>query len=517
MRSRYGLRRGTGGTAAAVLLLMLLASLSCRDDPVSLLVGPPERMGAIEGYVRAGGDPVEVTVGARQTVDPGMVPFKTRSNPTGWYRLELPVGAYRIEIDPVDYGYISSRRDTIHVGSGTRRLDLLRGKLTLELTAPPDLEGRTFRCSLDPVNRPSGPYRSVYASVTVQSGRATLTFAPVEALRYKIFLDLGRVGVWLPGTYDPAAADVVVVPVDRPVAYRAALDRWASVSGSIRGSWQSTYGSSPFVAAYGLDSTFVNLAVTGTDGDFTLEIPVAVPVKLQVEIDGIEQWIGGDTFETATRFDLQPGDHLADVSVIESGILCRLQGPGVVSERQSAFLLRHESGRTYRFQAYNRNPVPICNLRPGRYSLFVYGYCDYDGAPWASQWYDGADSLAAATSIDLPEGQLVPITVHLAPGGAIEGRLLTAEGEGVPTAWVALFDPNGAPLCDGWHYINEGSFAMTGLGNADYYIAADIAGSPWWYPGTREFDSAQVIHIRDHATVTGIEWKLPADAKGAHR
>jgi hypothetical protein len=35
-------------------------------------------------------------------------------------------------------------------------------------------------------------------------------------------------------------------------------------------------------------------------------------------------------------------------------------------------------------------------LVPGRYRIYVHGDCDWVGEPWASQWYDRADSLAAA-------------------------------------------------------------------------------------------------------------------------
>jgi hypothetical protein len=159
---------------------------------------------------------------------------------------------------------------------------------------------------------------------------------------------------------------------------------------------------------------------------------------------------------------------------------------------------------------YDNNPIAICNLRPGSYTLFVYGYCDYDGETWASQWYDGADSLAAATWIDLAEGQLAPITVRLVTGASIEGRVLTAEGQETYSS-VKVFDARGVPLCgnSGYSY-GYGPFSFRGLNNGDYKLAARVSQEfEWWYPGTVDPDSASVIEIRDRQSITGIEWRLP--------
>jgi hypothetical protein len=203
------------------------------------------------------------------------------------------------------------------------------------------------------------------------------------------------------------------------------------------------------------------------------------------------------------------------VSLVESGILCRLEGPGSLSQHHASVEIRDETGRVFRPDVYGKNPIPICNLRPGRYRLFVYGYCNYDGEPWASQWYDGADSLAAATPIDLPSGRLVPIAVQLEPGGSIRGRVLDADGQPF-SGPVAVFVRNGTRLCDdSWRYY-PGSFFFPGLGNGDYLVATRSGESIWWFPGTSDRDSARVIAIRGHAQVEGIEWRLPRDPPGGH-
>jgi hypothetical protein len=484
---------------------VLLASLACNEDSLVPPFCPPYRIGALEGYVRAGGEALVARVGARQAQPPYLVLFETRSDSAGWYHFQLSPGLYSIELDPDPGSIRFPLRDTVRVTTATRRLDIRRGKLTVRVATPPALEGADFWCDLDPL---TSYVHSSQARAVASDGTLEFAFPSLGPGTYRISL-WHEARFWLPGTYDVQAADRVVVPVDRPVVYEAAVDRYASITGTVRGSWQEAQKPGPTVAAYRPDRQRIGRATTAQDGSFALDILVAEPVRLQVESDGITQWVGGDSFESATVFDLQPGDAVRDVPVVESGILCRIELPGFLSSHDAAILLRDESGNTYRPSVWGRNPVAICNLRPGRYFLFVYGYCDYDGEPWASQWYDGADSLAAATPIELPEGQLVPITVHLALGGAIEGRVLASDGTVFPGASVAAFDQAGAPLCDAWRGFPGGSFALRGLGNGRYYVATRAGTNHWWYPGTAVFDSARAIEIRDHATVTGIEWRLP--------
>jgi hypothetical protein len=149
-------------------------------------------------------------------------------------------------------------------------------------------------------------------------------------------------------------------------------------------------------------------------------------------------------------------------------------------------------------------------LRPGRYYLRARGDCWFDET-WAAQWYDGADSFADATPIEITnEGELVRITMHLVEGGRITGRLLTADGQPATRRDVVLHDEAAEPLCSKQTERETGDISFVGLANGDYYLATHLGdGVYWWYDGTDDPDSAQAISIRDYSLVSGVDWTLP--------
>jgi hypothetical protein len=314
----------------------------------------------------------------------------------------------------------------------------------------------------------------------------------------------------MPGTTSEAAADHITVDGSRPVMYEAVLDGSAAVTGTVRGSWQEAGQYSPSVEAWG---SFQNIRGTiQQDGSYTIGLLQAQPVKMRIAIGGVEHWIGGDSQETATVFAPRPGEVLQVPPWIESGVLCHLEGLGPRLSSNAQLLVRDAAGNTLRASTYPGPTISVCNLGPGRYWLYFYGDCG-DEQPWASQWYDGVEFLEAATAIDLAPGQLARITVHLVPGGRIEGRVLAAGGEPVSGAQVAIYGQDRQPLCDWWRYMQGGVVLFTGLADGEYYVATSLQNElSWWYPGTADGDAALPIVIHDHATVSGIEWRLPEGA-----
>ena len=192
---------------------------------------------------------------------------------------------------------------------------------------------------------------------------------------------------------------------------------------------------------------------------------------------------------------------------MEGGILLELEGPGYLSDYRARVALLDRSGRTYTGDTAYGNPIAVCNLPSGSYRLYVHGDCDAE--PWASQWYDGADSLAAASFIEVVAGHATRATLHLDHDGRIEGRVLDNAGLPAPVR-LALYR-GGAPLCENLYAVGWNPFSIRGLGNGDYTLAAVLLDDAlWWYPGTAFPDSARILRIRNHGTLTGIEWRLPA-------
>lgn len=509
-QSRDSLRarpRVAGMAARGALAAVFLVALSCREDRSTLLPYPPSTIGVLEGYVRIGGRTTAAVVGARLADSPYSVVAYTQADANGWYHLALPSNLYWIEVAPRLNGFSSDTpRDTVRVEPEVRRFDVLRGTLTVRLTVPALANGVFFSGSLEHLSHSS----SADASGPAQNGRLELHFALVAPGTYRVRLTSnGSQPFWLPGTSDIAQADPVRIGTLHPTAYEASLTGYCTLSGSVRGSWQEMAAARPMVTAHSLTPERLGHAFGAADGSFTLHLLQAQPCKLRVSIGNVDQWIGGDSFETATVFHPRRGRDLPGVALVEGGIFCQLDGPAAVPVPFARALVRDAAGRTLETDG-GPDAIRFANLRAGSYKLYVYGECDSYASPWASQWYDGADSMAAATAVDVAAGRATHITMHLEPDGRIEGRILDAMGG--PVAVSAAVYRDGLRLCNRTLYWAPGTFSLRGLGNGDYTIAALLDGKSWWYPGTADPQAASVLSIRNHARLSGIEWRLPPAA-----
>ncbi|MCK4413316.1 MAG: carboxypeptidase regulatory-like domain-containing protein [Candidatus Eisenbacteria sp.] len=493
---------------AVLFLTALCSGLSCDEDPASPC--PVYEVGALEGYVLAAGEGIAAIVGARSAdyTTGQRARVEVFSDSTGWYRIELPVGLYYFRIRDQQTLDSQSEWESIEVGPGTQQLEFRHGCLTAHIECPAELDGRSVHARLFGVEHQI--FSQSRADAEVQDGRIELTFPLVKAGSYYLGLSLGYPTLYLPGVLDWNQADTITVSDDDPTTYDGSLDYYATISGSAAGSWQVANVSPPSVVAWSDDIRSLDHADVADDGSFRIEMLTPGAVRLSVRRSGIDRWIGGESFATATRFELQSGEHITDISLIGSGIRCGFEGPGYAIEQRVEIVLHHEAGHRFRDYSSWGNQVSICNLPAGRYVLFVYGTCA--GEPWAGQWYDGVNLRADATPIDLDPGELVSLTIHLHEGGRIEGCVLDADGAPALDARIQAFDAEGEPLCHGWQYTDDGCFVVTGLADGDFYVAAEACRREfWYYPGTWDRRAAQPISIIDHATVTGIEWRLPEE------
>jgi hypothetical protein len=497
----------TTGRVCFGLFVSGLLMLSCGDDHPAATC-PTCQVGAVEGYVTAGGFPAITTVGARcgSGLDQGEVKFQTTTDSTGWYRLEMPVGPYRIEVRPCQCGLFPVR-DTIHVSPAVRRIDFPMGRAKFRLRFPPELAGTYVRLALDPVRSVfDGVFDYVGTPVTAEGG-ASFDFPVVKPIGYRMRLELLGQSMYLPGTIEESAADSVVIPSDHPLLDERSLESLATISGSVRGSWQVLGAYAPRVTVFGAsDSIPLARGTADPDGSFRLIALDPRPVKLLSEISSVRQWFGGDSYRSATTTDLRPGDRLTGVDQIEGGIKCILIAPESLSVQCANLLLRDEHEVVW--SGTGSGPeVAICNLRAGRYFLHVDAWCSRATQTWAEQWFDGASSLEDATPIEVEEGQVAAVTFHLIKGGRIEGHL--ARATGAPAWWceINLFDSNRNLLQQTTPSSSDGGYVFNGLGDGSYYMEVPSWGL--WYPGTTNPDSAQAISIAGGTAASGLDWHLP--------
>jgi hypothetical protein len=409
----------------------------------------------------------------------------------------------------------SETRDIIRVLPRVFRFDLARGRAEIRVSMPDEFEGRQLTLWITGQN-----IRSDCQRATVQEGWLQFVFPTLQPDSYAMGLEVPGISgrVYLPGTMDSFAADSLTVVTDRIAVYEADIrNTHASISGSISGSWLEAPSGRMRIEAFSADAHPIASTWCLPDGSFTFYSFLPKELRLRSEFRGIKQWIGGDSFETARVFDLQPGDRITDVAMVESGFRVRLDGPGDLAFHRPTVLVRDESGNEYHPDVFPDNPFSVCNLRPGRYYLHLDGHCN--DQIWAAQWYGGTERMEDAIPIDLGEGEYRHLVMELVEGGRIEGGVLTSDGQPPEKASCRIFDFEGEPLCSGWgqwRVFEEGLFSFTGLTDGEYFLAARTVNyEPWWYPGTADFAEATPITITDHATVTGISWSLPQPGKEA--
>jgi len=493
-----------------VLLLGTLLVTACHQEITPLCT--VYDIGAVEGYVYSVGQGIATRVEARAVENGRLANMvrRTMSDSTGWYRLELPTGLYLLEPGPQFGSFFFDLGDTVRIVPSVRRFDLNRCRVEIQIDVPSEFEGQEFHLNL----KGSG-IGQAHSRTTALDGTVHFIFPVLSPATYVMELECpGTSGdFFLPGFEDSSQADSLTVVPDSITTY--AIDfatSYATISGHITGSWQEALVYGPSVQVMLEDFRSISWVQCQADGSFTCDIFVPQPVRLQVRSTGGSQWIGGDSFETAQLFDLQPGDRICGVELVESGLGIWLDGPGDLTAHEATASLFDEDGsECWTGNIYN-NPAHLCNLRPGRYFLQLDGNC-YEQI-WVQQWFDGVDSLADATPIELGEGELRRLTMSLVEGGRIEGRVTTAGG---PLPWsldCGLFTDGGEPVCGDWRQWRscpDGIFVFAGLSDGEYYLAAEKSSSaPWWYPGTYDFEEACAITIADH----GISWDVPSNWQG---
>ncbi len=491
-------RAGALLPATALAASLLLALVSCSDDEPATC--PTFQVGAVQGYVRVAGSGAALTVGARAQdgVSSGQVVASTVSAADGWYRLELPTGRYRLEVAP-DLIRASSNdaHDTLTVTPQVRRHDLVRGRAEFTLNLPGQFEGRWLTLDLGA----RGSLR-VWLRSQVVDGEVRWVFPALVPATY--IARLSPLCGYPEGDSLQVGPDVVAV---HEVDFRPSA---AAIAGHVTGSWQQAGVAVPRVRAVDDRRRWISDADCDGDGAFTLTLLEPRTVRLEVTIDGREQWLGGDTFESARVFAPAAGERLDGADLVESGLDIRLQGPGDWLVQEAEIVVHDDVGAYLgTVPAYGGRRL-LSNLSPGRYYVQVDGACPDE--VWSPQWFDGAASEATATPIDLSTGELRRLDIALAAGGRIAGDLRTAAG-GIPGPVECLLrDVGGTTACLGAMPLAGTRFEFGGLADGDYLLAAMATpGAAWWYPGTSDIAQATTITVTDHAAVTGLSWRLPEE------
>ena len=499
--------------ALLLLSLTLLALLACEES--TLEPAPHYAVGAVEGIVAECGVPLSTVVGARAWDGPDLMRIVawTRTDAAGRYRLDLPTGAYRLELDPnmSGYSYSSNPRDTLHVGEMVRRFDLLRGRAVVEIALPSELEGQDVRVELN-----GGREDNHTLSDTILDGRISVEFTRLRPGDYLVELQHNNPSFrfYLPGTTDAQAAELLAVG-DQVAAERTAdlSSTLALLSGRLSGAWQQVDAGRPVVNAITESGTRLAWTTCGADGAFELPLLVREAVRLRVDWRSIESWIGGEDPDSARIFDLAAGERVEDLEHVSGGFLIHLVPPAGVEVDHYTLRLYDQDGNSLYNYSSTENPHVVCNLEPGAYTFQAEGRCD--GGTWASRWSGGAESAGEATPLEVGPGELREVILELVEGGRIECVVHPGDTPPDDLIRVRLFTEEGEELCNPWESAvagEDGVHRITGLSDGTYRLAVRMPGlliRRWWYPGTFLLEEAATLVIEDHGTLADIAWTLP--------
>jgi hypothetical protein len=499
---------------------LLLVAFGCDHEKTSC---PGVCRGRIEGYVMGGDGPVMAWLEASYSAEGGPE-ISVRAMPdsaTGYYQLPVPNGSYVVRAIDLEAGiwlyhsasgmtYRESQAQPVAVQGDPVRADFTGGGVTLDLDAPATLEGEYIHCRLQSLSDEGS--RAV-SEDRVSGGRAVIRFPLLPPGSYVAQITVNANDVWLPHG-DLGSADTIDVVARRMTTYAVRVPSPAHILGTVRGSWQTMGTFEPMIYVHRTeDEDIVHGAVDST-GAFALELFAPGPVRLRVRFfTGPNRWVGGSDFAGATVFEVDSAQTLSGISVVESGIQCRLVGPPEDDLGHCAISLWDGDGRAILQDALVwDNPIPICDLDPGTYRLQVAPESRLQN--WFARFYSGADSLSAATPIVISTaGETVPITLQLVVGGEISGRVTGSDG--VPARYASVFlapaaDPAQVALAGETAGSRDpGAFTIPRLHTGDYKIGARSGAAPvTWYPGTAAWDSAGVIHVVEGNEVSGIDWRM---------
>ena len=278
--------------ALFVCLAALLFVVACGDDDSP--VCPEYEVGVLEGYVTSAGEGVVAVIEARflDRESPLGGWAETESDSTGYYRMELPHGLYRLEVEELaSSNYSSSSEDTIRIGSGNHRFDFPMGRLVVHLTLPGTYEGESFRLICQNLTGPNAT-----RSERVADGQLAFDLGLLHTGTYRLELDPPRAdNLYLPGTYDRNQATQYLVGPGEVVHVEQDLALLgATISGQVQGSWVQAGEGSFQIDVFTLEHDRMGYTHCDDDGSFFLPVVLGQDFRMTTRNGGIMQWLGGD-------------------------------------------------------------------------------------------------------------------------------------------------------------------------------------------------------------------------------
>jgi hypothetical protein len=524
-------------------MVFLLVCGGC-DDPVNVC-DPQVPAGQIKGQVRTGGLPVDGMISATKIPenDEGESVFMTEPDDEGFYHLDVPNGRYvvKLEIDwrrtSYDYtesgiGYGNIPPDTMLV-DGSHSLENINfdlGSMALLIRLSESLNGERGEVALHRRDVDETGPRMTYLDggrAEIAEGRLEIGMAGVMPGAYQVQVELETGEIfWMPGTRNQAESPWYEVAADSVVSLESDLaGKPARLEGEITGAWlEMGVTDIPRLFIVNLDSIpLMDSFRTEDDGSFAVDVYLPGSVKVQVVQGGIGQWIGGPDFDAATVYELQAGQTIPNVDLVQGGIHFFVDAPdeypGSAEFRIYDPVSRDILATPFSFSPASRH-VAIPNLWQGDFLIFVSPHDWMVGnTSWRPQWFDRAPEADQARTITITTaGEVVGLDLTLELGGVISGRVENEEGPSLYSRILVTPAEEFSLRAERYIYDLSGEYELRGLPDGNYRVGFLPSGQDWvdpippgvtWYPGTLDWETSGMVEIRDASVVTGVDFLVP--------
>ena len=396
------------------------------------------------------------------------------------------------------------------------------------------------------INGASGPLSGIIVSAFVHGttdqvayartgADGTYSFPAIPVGTYDVEFNSygGVVTQWYSGAKTQSAATPVAVTLGHATSGIGAtmLSSIGSISGTVTDTSSASLANICVTAQYG--SGTVSYATTAADGTYAISGVQAGSYTVEfadcaTPAGYVAQWYKGAASKSASTPVIVAGG--ATTTAINASMAAIVRGSiagrvtdsslapvsGVCVDAFSASVY----GGTYpvgQMPTAADGTYSITGLQPGVYTV-SFGTACQNGASYAPQWYSGATSQAAATSITVTAGSVTPsINATMRPGGAISGTVTDSSSASVANICVGVY--GASPSNSGTSFGSattgvDGTYSVEGLATGTYTVELTSCGAGnfanQWYSGAAAQATATTVTVTAGSTTSAINATMQA-------
>lgn len=509
---------------AFAILVTTILLVGCSDDENCTCPGDE----IIQGQVTGGAGPLaEARVEARyEGPDENMrIAYYCLTDSAGHYAFDVAPGEYRLFMRSLlGYSMIFYTPSGLTCTQGEETFftvtehaaitaDFHLGAMQIDLQLPEILADANITLAIENIDD-SYPYFNEPSPSSMGAERQHYLEGLIPGF-YRVSLDFDLVdeeGTYLDYDLDLSTlGDSIAVLVSEISTHTFTIPDPAYATGMISGDWALLDLGLPAISLY--DSDEDRVASTKADSTGAFSLPVFFPMEVRVRTGyGMSRWVGGEDFESATIFPLDPQQSLELDPFPVGGMVCYIAADSSWMSGARLHVYNETLGsQDNLYLDADDTRVAIGNASPGDYLLHLVWR---EPAVWRPQWYDRVSIIDQAATVGVDDlGGVAEVTITLEEGGRIRGRVLEAdETPAVEVSLLVEVPDLGYGWNSYWRTDEEGAFTIEGLPDGEILLAARVYGEIGsyniWYPGVVDKSEAEPVVIENASTITDVEWVL---------